>query len=140
MFEVSLQDEVDRKALSSLEQLIDNVDSGVITPEDGRKTLGIIQTAFNGIVSDRDFLHLITEADEHFTSLPKLTISKTLAYFKDKKSTPAYIIRYNNETMIISSKGRVINKKPYETPYECYSAVLKAHNLFIKKGLINLCN
>ncbi|EGR3221705.1 hypothetical protein N7I40_004076 [Vibrio parahaemolyticus] len=141
MFDIDLQTEVDRKAIAALEQVIDDVESGAITPESGRRMLAILQTAFNGVTSDREFIDMLTDTDSMFASFPKLTDASFIAYYKseDANCSPEYVVRYRNCRLTISRGGRTVKEENYELPSECYRAVLKAHRHFKSKGLYNLC-
>ena len=141
MFEIDLQTEVDRKAYAALERVIDEVESGVLAPNIARRVLAVLQTAFSGIVEDnKDFNALLTDTDALFSNYPKLTDNAFLAYYKKHSDIPEYVIRYDDCSLKISSKGRLVKQKTYELPQECYAAVKEAHNVFIKKGLLNRWN
>lgn len=141
MYELDLQTEVDRKSLSALEQVIDSVESGAITPRVGRVILNVLQTAFNGITSDREFLHMLNQADDMFANeFPKVTERNYITYHKtdDPVSAPEFVVQYKDCRMVVSRKGKTIKDKTFELPSECYRAVSEVHNAFIEKGLFNL--
>jgi hypothetical protein len=57
-----LQEEIDRKALETLEYLTMAVTHGKITPEQFSTGVDVLFMAVNGLVKDRDFIHMIGEA------------------------------------------------------------------------------
>lgn len=141
MFELDLQTEVDRKSILALEQVIDSVESGAISPQTGKVFLNVLQTAFNGVTSDDEFFQLLMQADEMFShDFPKVTERTYLTYrlTNDESTPPVYVVQYKDCKMTIIHKGKVIKDKTFELPSECYKAVLMTHNAFIKKGLHNV--
>lgn len=57
-----LQDEVNRKALESMSYLITALHHKKITPEQFSTGVDVLFMAVSGLVTDRDFIHIITEA------------------------------------------------------------------------------
>ena len=56
-----LQDEVNRKALESLSYLITALHHKKITPEQFSTGVDVLFMAVSGLVTDKDFIHLIGE-------------------------------------------------------------------------------
>ena len=137
---LDLQTEVDRKAFAALEDIINLVESGTVTPSNGRQMLAVLQTAFNGVTSDKQFIELLTEADENLTRFPTTIFEPLIRYFKteDELETPEYIVRYKDCRLVICRHGRVVKRQDFELPSECYKAVLKTHKFMTSKGLHNL--
>lgn len=57
-----LQDEVNRKALESMSYLITALHHKKITPDQFSTGVDVLFMAVSGLVTDRDFIHIITEA------------------------------------------------------------------------------
>lgn len=57
-----LQDEIDRKAFESLSYLTMAVTHKKITPEQFSTGVDVLFMAVSGLVKDRDFIHMISEA------------------------------------------------------------------------------
>jgi hypothetical protein len=57
-----LQDEVNRKAFDALSYLTTAVHHGKITPEQFSTGIDVLFMAVSGLVTDPDFIHIISEA------------------------------------------------------------------------------
>lgn len=140
-FEINFQDEVDRKAFAALEQLADGVESGLVTPENGRYMLSILQTGFSGLVeNDKEFFGMLNDFDSLLSDYPKATNARRTCYYEteDSSAQPAVVVIVAGCKLKVCPKGQPNKEKTFELPQEAFEAAMTLHNKLISKGLHNL--
>lgn len=113
----TLQEEVNRKAFDSVADLVALVESGVVTPSYANLMLSVLQTAFNGIVTDGDFCGLLTELSSNLSSL--LPMKQTLSVTLNKPECKDIKIEIEGCRIIVDGNDRTL-----DTPIEAYNTCL----------------
>lgn len=121
----SLQEEVNRKAYEAVSELVGVVESGGLSPAQADKMLSLLQTAFNGIVTDGDFCDILTD------------ISRNLGTFIPLKHTLKVTLKNDsNQEMKLCIDGCFVrvgsSGKTFDTPREAYDS---AQNIVKKLAL-----
>lgn len=115
----TLQEEVNRKAYAAVAELATAVSTGVFAPAQADYVLQILQTAFNGIVTDGEFCDTITEFSANLKTFIPLKQSLKISLIKETKADVA--IEISGCRLCVGNQRR-----DYDTPYEAYAAACAA--------------
>lgn len=115
----TLQEEVNRKAYAAVAELANSVSTGVFAPAQADCVLQILQTAFNGIVTDGDFCEVISEFSASLKTIIPLKQHLKVTLSKESKA--------DVQVEISGCALRVANmRRTYDTPYEAYESACAA--------------
>jgi hypothetical protein len=123
----TLQEEVNRKAYGAIAELAVCVDTGVLAPVQADRVLQILQTAFNGVVTDGDFCETITEFAYNLRNFIPLKPSLKIALKKEPYSS--VFIEINGCGLSVDNVVRT-----FDTPAESYNAAQKVINKLMSAG------
>lgn len=123
----TLQEEVDRKSIEAISNLVSLVEGGLITPSQCDLFLNILQTAFNGIVSDSDICQVMTDISLNLGSFIPLKQSLKISLKKD--DIEPVTIEITDSVVTVGDR-----KIAHETPFEAFNAMKKIVSLLLDKG------
>lgn len=117
----SLQEEVNRKAFDSVAELIGLLESGSLSPAQANLVLNVLQTAFNGIVTDGDFCGVLTELSMNLFSYLPFNHALKLTLRNDCNQEMHMMIEGAKVTVDHSGKT-------FDTPKEAYDSAVSVVN------------
>ncbi|GAL23002.1 hypothetical protein JCM19235_1303 [Vibrio maritimus] len=130
------QDELDRKAYTAIEELMDHVESGALSPSSARLSLSLIQTAMSGLVSDdKEYLAMLTSADEVLEAMPTPTLRVDHVYKRD--GAEPYLLRLTDCHLVAYKGTKKHSERHYELPSQAFKHLLALHRQLIKLGYTN---
>ena len=113
----TLQEEVNRKAFDAVSDLVVLIESGVVTPSQADMFLCVLQTAFNGIVTDGDFCGLLTDLSINLSSL--VPMNQSLFITLNKEGCKDIKIEIEGSNITVDGNTRTL-----DTPSDAYKTCL----------------
>lgn len=131
MSDIKLQDLIDLSALNAAKQVVEQVDSGNLDPEQGELMCSILMTAFNSIYSNSDFLELMTETSKYISNRRHPAVIHRYSMVNEAKDVMTITIANNT----VSLKSKTISKRfDLDTKAEAFKKLNSVLDLLIKKG------
>lgn len=111
----TLQEEVNRKAYDAVAELLGMLESGAMSAAQAELFLNVLQTAFNGIVTDGDFCSLLSETSIYLANC--VPMKQSFKVTLNKETFKDMILVVEGCTLTVDA-----TRREFDTPQEAFKA------------------